>query len=123
MPFVREMGRFGLEIFQEKLHDDNGYINILREIDTPSGLRPAYLSVSLIRQAAARIPELRLVDAGALELAKERIETLEAMLADATTELEEAEAQLARVNGVVRSGFKIVKATGAAAHKTNVVKQ
>lgn len=109
---VPEMSRFGLELSQEKLHDDLGYVNLLREIDTPTGIRPAYLSVSMLRQWAARIPQIGLVSADDARRLQLELDALRAELDQVKAERDELRARQERINGIAKDGFKIVRQQG-----------
>jgi outer membrane protein TolC len=112
MRFAEQLSRYGIEVVMDKLHDDNGYINLLREVETVQGSRPAYLSISLLRQAAARIPQVGLSPTTDLELAREHVENAEAMIAQLQDELARLEAKLDNINGLVKHDFKIVRQQG-----------
>lgn len=101
---VPKMSRYGLEVAQGKQADDLGFVNMLTELDTPTGVRPAYLSVSILRQWAARIPQLGLVDASKVQEVYVERDRLRA-------ELDQVLARAAEAEGKIKSyedGFKQV---------------
>lgn len=112
MPFARELGRYGYEAILEKLHDDNGYVQLNREIDLPTGVRPLYLSISLLRQLAARIPEIGLVPTEKLYAAQREIDQLRFERDQLLAERDDLAAKHERILGVSKDGFKIQRQQG-----------
>lgn len=92
--------------------DPDGFVIFDGFIEGLGGPEPRAASVKAIREAARRIPQLGLVERGSLELAQQRTENLEQMLAEANAALETAEAKLDRVNGFAKDGYKVVRQQG-----------
>lgn len=123
MRFVERLDRFSQDLMiPGNTHDDVGFVHA-GTIDLQANPQAARaVSIKFIREAARRIPEIGLVSVTALLDEEANSAELRAELDQARAALAEAEAQLARINGIVRSdkGLKIVRAQGAAAHKSNV---
>jgi hypothetical protein len=126
MLFVRKPAAYsqGDSIIPGRVADDVGFIDTGNELDGVRGPIRVYLSVAGLRQIAQKFPQVCLTDAAA---SRETIETLQGLLAEAHSDLEQAvlradraEAQLSAIAGLKRDGFSVSKIKGPRPQKETV---
>lgn len=110
--FAEKMDRFGRELSVNKQTDQSGYLLVSQDFDTLTGRQNLWLSVSMLRQWAARIPQLELAPQDELDSAREANSQLTAALAQEKARADEAEGKLARITGLSKDGYKVTRLQG-----------
>lgn len=91
-------------------HDELGFVDTTTELEGLRGPLRIYLSVTGLRQLAARLPQVGLVPVLDYERALAEAEAAREEVARLRADLDAAEGQLERINGLARSGFDISRA-------------
>jgi hypothetical protein len=115
-------GRFGSGdlIYPGRFADPLGFVHIDGTLETRNGTEDKYLSVTGLRRIAEVVPEVRLTDVGALEIAEERLALAEAELERANALAADLKGKLDRINGTAKDGFKVVRQMGRPPTKAKV---
>lgn len=113
MHFVPKLDRFSQDLMLPgNVHDNDGWVHN-GTIDLQANQNAARaVSIKFMREAARRIPEVGLVERSELELAIQRAEDAERLLAESNRALETAEAKLDRIQGLARDGFRVQRQLG-----------
>jgi hypothetical protein len=94
-------------------HDDLGFVDTTTELEGIGGPLRIYLSVTGLRQVAARLPQVGLVPVLDYERALAEADAAREEVQRLQTRLSEYEDQLGRISGLSREGFEVVKARTA----------
>lgn len=113
MRFAKNLDRFSQDLMlQGNTTDPDGFVVGDGTISTLNGEIPRAVSIKFLREAARRVPELRLID-------RDEYDGVVDLLADAEGERDEARRQrdelqetLDRITGLTREGFDIQKRRG-----------
>lgn len=113
MRFVDRLDRYSQDLMiPGRYSDPDGFVMGDGYIPGLSGNLPRAVSIGFMREAARRIPQVGLVNRGALEDAVVEIKRERERAEQAEAKLAEAEAKLDRVNGFAKDGFKVVRQQG-----------
>lgn len=99
-------------IIPGRTSDPKGFIDLLSSVDGLRGPVAKVLSVTGLRDLAAKHPQIGLVTAETLEKAEAYSRELEDALLDANARVAELEEQAGKIAGLVKYGFVVKKVMG-----------
>ena len=112
--FLRKPDRHSSDlIIPGKTTDDDGFIlTDVHELDMPTGIKQAVLSIGGLRRLAQLHPQIGLAPAGALAAAEDRVAELEAEISRLQEVVTAHEEREARITGLAADGFTVTRKTG-----------
>lgn len=111
--FTSKPDRFSSDlILAGRVSDEGGFIDLQNPLDMPSGFKQALLSITGLRQLAAKHPQIGLVPAEHLAAAEDRLAELEAEISRLQEVVTTHEEREARITGLAADGFTVTRRTG-----------